>query len=600
MDSENLALAQEEATLTKIRNFLNSQKVKLWEPPYYDTEKKSACEGSLHELAITVTEEVQLPRPHVFQGLQMLQQNALEKLAARDKFKESGVATLKLRFSKNLKCRQKTCDIALTSPGSELVNLVSGMVSQTPEKIKMIINGRVLDPNLSLMSQGVKNSATVMIILIQDSEALKIVAEQRRMLEQTKQDAERLSGRDSTRDDYFLQVADQSGKSLDLPQEEKTSLIIAMSLHEKGRAALKKKQYSAALVMLLEAEREFSQCRSDLLQMVDNFAILSLDIAWCYLSVNAVSELPEADIKLSRCEETFKKSYGNNMERLAALKGSQGSELALMARLHLLQGVVAYHLGRDREARLLLEKVSTELQLLAVDEVDLMEIVSIGYTVGEARLGLRASLGDRKLAVEHIVRRREEKQEVRRKEKEERERSKLRDKLGRCANGSWVNVGYYKTLLGMGYTDKVAATALRQANNSLNTAVQMLQEEPDLIALAAQEREVMDTEPSDEMIASVVAMGFIPEMAAIALKNEGSIEGAVEKLTEGGGVVVPVAEDDNKRDSKRARKDAQDEEAYNRIKEDIAEHEEDHLDMDLVEEGQLLRQYLSLLNHIKI
>ena len=59
------------------------------------------------------------------------------------------------------------------------------------------------------------------------------------------------------------------------------------------------------------------------------------------------------------------------MERLAALKGSQGSELALMARLHLLQGVVAYHLGRDREARLLLEEVATELQLLAVDEASL-------------------------------------------------------------------------------------------------------------------------------------------------------------------------------------------------------------------------------------
>ena len=72
------------------------------------------------------------------------------------------------------------------------------------------------------------------------TEALKIVAEQRRMLEQTKLDAERLSRKDSTRDDHFLQVADQSGKSLDLPQEEKTSLIIAMSLHEKGRAALKK------------------------------------------------------------------------------------------------------------------------------------------------------------------------------------------------------------------------------------------------------------------------------------------------------------------------------------------------------------------------
>ena len=74
-----------------------------------------------------------------------------------------------------------------------------------------------------------------------------------------------------------------------------------------------------------------------MLQMVDNFAILSLDIAWCYLACHAVSELPDADIKLQRCEEKFKASYGSNMERVAALKGSQSNELALMARLHLLQ-----------------------------------------------------------------------------------------------------------------------------------------------------------------------------------------------------------------------------------------------------------------------
>ena len=109
-------------------------------------------------------------------------------------------------------------------------------------------------------------------------------------------------------------------------------------------------------------------------------------------------------------------------------------------------------------------------------------------------------------------------------------------------------MGYYNTLLGMSY-------------NSFNTAVQMLQEEPDLIVLAAQE---WDQEPS------VVAMGFLLEMAAVALKNEG----AVEKLTEGGGVVTPV--DDGNADEK------------------------DHLDLNLVEEGQLLQQYMSLLNHFKI
>ena len=89
--------------------------MKLWEPPYYDPEKKSPVEGNLNELAVTlmvifgtiltilmfllvmtecgywslkkmyIQEDLGLPRPHIFQGLIMLQQNALEKLAARDR-----------------------------------------------------------------------------------------------------------------------------------------------------------------------------------------------------------------------------------------------------------------------------------------------------------------------------------------------------------------------------------------------------------------------------------------------------------------------------------------------------------------------------------
>eukprot|EP00092_Neocalanus_flemingeri_P007331 GFUD01007917.1.p1 GENE.GFUD01007917.1~~GFUD01007917.1.p1 ORF type:complete len:590 (+),score=221.00 GFUD01007917.1:891-2660(+) len=586
--------AQEESTLTKIRTVLNNNKVKLWEAPYFDTEKNVPNEASLHELSVTITSDVNLPRPHIFQGLKMLQQNALEKLAARDRFKESGIANLKIRCAKGLKCRSKTCDIALSSPGAELIEQISTMVNSPKEKIKLICSGRVISQDKSLAFQNVKNGATIMVVLVGDHEALAIVAEQRKMMEETKSDAARLSGRDKNRDDYFLQVADQSGKSLDLPAEEKKSLIIAMSLHEKGRAALKKKQYPAAIVLLLEAEQEFSQCRSELLSMVDNFAILSLDIAWCYLALQTVSELPDAEARLARCEEKFKSSYGNNMERVTALKGGTGGEQALMARLHLLQGIVAFHLGRDREAKLLLEKVSIEMQLLVVDEMDLMEIASMGYSIAEARVGLRASLGDRKLAVDHIIKRREEKEQILKKEKEERDRGKLRDRLGRCADGSWINVGYYNTLRNMGFTEKVAAAALRQANNSLNTAVQLLQEEPDLISLAADEREgEVGGEPSDEMVASVVAMGFEADMAKVALTNEGCVERAVEKLMEGGGVVEPVEKMDG-RAGKRRRTD-EDEEAYNRIKEGITENEEDHLDLDMVEEGQLLQQYIRLL-----
>ena len=45
--------------------------------------------------------------------------------------------------------------------------------------------------------------------------------------------------------------------------------------------------------------------------------------------------------------------------------------------VYLDQGIVAFHLGRDKEAKPLLEKVNIEMQLLAVDEVDLMEIVRL-------------------------------------------------------------------------------------------------------------------------------------------------------------------------------------------------------------------------------
>jgi len=82
----SIAEIQEETTLTKIRLKLNEQSIKLWEPPYYDKEKKKGEEEKVHELAVMLTLELEMPIPHIFQGLLMLQQNALERLAAKNKF----------------------------------------------------------------------------------------------------------------------------------------------------------------------------------------------------------------------------------------------------------------------------------------------------------------------------------------------------------------------------------------------------------------------------------------------------------------------------------------------------------------------------------
>lgn len=78
-------------------------------------------------------------------------------------------------------------------------------------------------------------------------------------------------------------MEDQDGNTIHLPPDEKRALMLALAIHEKGRAALKKDQLNEALVLLLEADNEYSTCRSQMLEKVDNYALLNLEIVWCYL-----------------------------------------------------------------------------------------------------------------------------------------------------------------------------------------------------------------------------------------------------------------------------------------------------------------------------
>jgi hypothetical protein len=67
-----------------------------------------------------------------------------------------------------------------------------------------------------------------------------------------------------------------------------------MALHEKGRALVKRKNYVEALLVLTEADEHFKLCRMDILQAVDNYAILCLDIVWCYWCLKSLDHLPDA------------------------------------------------------------------------------------------------------------------------------------------------------------------------------------------------------------------------------------------------------------------------------------------------------------------
>lgn len=58
---------------------------------------------------------------------------------------------------------------------------------------------------------------------------------------------------------------------------------MALTLYEKGKVALRKENFEEALLLFLEADNDFRTCNCQLLAVVDNYALLNLDIVWCYL-----------------------------------------------------------------------------------------------------------------------------------------------------------------------------------------------------------------------------------------------------------------------------------------------------------------------------
>ena len=72
--------------------------------------------------------------------------------------------------------------------------------------------------------------------------------------------------------EYQLRITDQQGRELTaLSDDEKRSLTIAMTLHEKGRSFLRQHDYLSALALFSEADNEFRQCSSNMLDSVDNW-----------------------------------------------------------------------------------------------------------------------------------------------------------------------------------------------------------------------------------------------------------------------------------------------------------------------------------------
>ncbi|KAH8336725.1 NEDD8 ultimate buster 1 isoform X1 [Drosophila kikkawai] len=603
---------------TQVRARLQSEGVKLWEEPYF-SEDLGCIEGAMENLAAEYGRFLGIPSDRCYFVLTELQDNALRKLAARREFNATGLATFKVRRIDNrggggtTTMQDVKCD--LNSLGSDLQAAIAAKL-QLPDSnhVKCIAAGKMVASNATLASQQLKNNQQLIVIVTGRGDNQNEALYDR--INRIKADVEAVVSSQN----QLMEMEDQNGSPVFLPPDENRALLTGLGFCEKAKVAMQREDFEEALLLLLEADERFATCNSQLLEKVDNYALLNLDIVWCYLCLKNVTQLPDAERRLSICTRSFRRSYGENFERLYSLKGKACPERALLMRLKLLQGVVLFHQNRRDEAFEHFEAASALLRELKVNEEELTMLVEMGFEVSEARLALRSSSngGGVEQAVQFIQERRQQLKEARKQSKAERS---LHRRMSNGKNsGDWVNPRSVCTLTNMGYDRRLAALALKRSKNDIPQAVDLLQSRADeLMAALPKTRVSADT----DQLAHLRQLGFDEDSVRAALestsnnmeraiefllrafRSEGELQEAMQRVTDlatNGGDGPSTSNSNAAPPSpiiesvlRQARAEMETYKAYQRFNSDLSQSDQDYLDLPLVQEEHILAEYRNLL-----
>ncbi|XP_070585665.1 NEDD8 ultimate buster 1 [Erythrolamprus reginae] len=617
-------MAQNKFLAAKLKSYLREDRIQLWKPPYTNSNKEAGEE--LKDLTRQYSARLNCSDSTIEALLEEIRCKAVDRGIGNEAFRSTGVATLEIALPPRMgKTQKNILETKLVITGKELRSQIAQKYGFEENCIKVIINKKQLELGKTLEEQGVTHNVKMMVLELKlseeetrrkireeeiqyEQEALKSKEISQRM-KRTKRGLEILAERENSFDPDttpYLDIANQTGRTIQIPSQAKKALLIAMGYHEKGRAFLKKKDYAVALPYLLDADKHFCECGSHLHTTVDNYAVLQLDIVWCYFHLGQLECLDDAERKLLSAHDCFRKCYGENHERLVTIKGSSGREKALYLRLYLLEGISHYHNGREKEAAECLQRAHSLFQELVIDPEKINSLLLLGFSAQEARLGLRACDGHLEHAANHISNRREEKALIRREEK-----AKRRKQL------EGIN-----SLKSMGYSERAAREALQKSKGNIEEAVKIILDNPQLLLPnddASTPGE--DFQVPQQSIEQLVYMGFNPGVAEQALKVfRGNVQLAVQTLLHYGGSLPAdwqtpsdsttttsnesSSSKDSPTDSAGTSGASTDEDmeadAVSEILEDIPEHEEDYLDLTLEEEEVVINEYLSYIGHLQI
>ncbi|KAH8304916.1 hypothetical protein KR018_004642 [Drosophila ironensis] len=617
-------MSQIDNTFIQLRARLRELDIKLWMEPYY-FEGVGSIESEMDRLAGDLCGELGISVSNCRCALTEMQDAALRKLAAIDEYGQTGMATFTARCVDDRKggtSQLLVIKCPLDSLGLDLQKEVAKQVNVSDAShIKCISKGQIIDATKTLAAQNLKNNQHMMVILGGGR-----VGDQgenlHERIQRIRADVELIA----RADDCYMEMEDQDGRPIFLPPEENRSLLMAMGMCESARAAMRREHLDEALLLLLEADEFFSYCNSKFLEAVDNYALLNLDIVWCYLCLKNITQLPDAQRRLSICENNFRRSYGDNYERLYALRGPTCPERALIMRLHLLQGVLLFHQNRRDEAYEKLEEAAKSLDELRVNEAHLTALVDMGFEKSDARLALRSCSGNVDRAIQFIQDRREKMEEHRRNSVAARRvNQELRDGN---SGAQWIDPRSVCRLIELGYDRALVVEALRRTKNNLEQSMELLQHHREELRANMQSAPV-----ADESLASILQqLGFeITEVRTALQSTNNDLKKAVELLVrsfpsmEGLHQMVAVmgrlldehAPSGSNRPASnatppnfnvsaeslgiiksvlsQAKREVESYSAFKRFNKHLDGGNSDHLDLPLIQEEQILNEYRSLL-----
>lgn len=499
---------------------LRMRKIKLWLPPYYirsDGSDRAALQ-LLQDLAADFADgPIDSTKDEILASLIVLQQHALDKLNQKRRAPTTAPAVIECLELKLLGLQRDLQSVAAAaSPPCWAERLeVSGKVLKIfrvdssltadafckdvvelleVDSLRLVYRGRsIVTGDLRQLKDIIPHDRITFSTRREEHVAMMCLTyhktqgenADRTLVSSIRQAATKLGAT------TVFDVTDQHGKHVPMLPVDRLAFLTALGLHRIGRKRMDDSNLPSALIFFMEADHEWSKVAQHWQDAVDNYGLLQLDIAWVYLKLESIDNLPDVVRRLDIAEKTLRKQVDSNFVTLALVQADMGNPVpplsSIFCRLFLLQGI-AYQFSQDKEkSQERLDwafSLCQSLRIVSTSEQIRSLCDALGVTRFQAISALRRTNGDLNLAATLMETEKvdEELQNLRRAQQ---------TMLGLCQNTvDYVDLDLVLTLgeilgfidlqpqhgtQGMDPDFVVVAGLLRLSNNNLEKAIDIFQ-----------------------------------------------------------------------------------------------------------------------------